>query len=351
MRNISKLVRPHILSMKPYSSARDEFKDFDKNLVFLDANESPFTNGLNRYPDPQQVTVKTQLARLKNLNQEQIFLGNGSDEVLDLIFRVFCDPNTDYVITLPPTYGMYGVLAETNQIQNKEILLTTDFQPDTNTILKASNSHSKLLFLCSPNNPSGNDFHKDLVLELIQNFPGIVVIDEAYVDFAQRPSWTNYLAEFENLIVVQTLSKAHAHAGIRLGMALASPQIIGYLNKIKPPYNINQLTQLAAVKVLQKTNEITEQVKVLLDEREQLSVFLSTINFVEKVFPSEANFLLVKMDNAQLRYQQFLERGVVLRDRSKQPLCENTLRITIGTPEENRVLREAFKRIERETQS
>lgn len=344
-KDIKNLVRPHIHTMKPYSSARDEFKEFDKAFVFLDANESPFSNGLNRYPDPQQYALKSQLAKLKNLNPDQILLGNGSDEVLDLIYRVFCEPKTDHVITLPPTYGMYGVLAETNQVENKEILLTPDFQPDTDTILKTANARSKLLFLCSPNNPSGNDFEQQTVLKLLQNFPGIVVIDEAYVDFADRSSWINYLSQFKNLIVVQTLSKAYAHAGIRLGMAFASPEIIGYLNKIKPPYNVNQLTQLSAWRALQNTDLITEQLKVLLSERNKMSAFIKTISFVKRVFPSDANFLLVKMDDAPLRYRQFLAQGIVLRDRSKQPLCENTLRITIGTPEENVKLQEAFKNI------
>lgn len=338
-------MRSHILSMKPYSSARDEFKEFDKVMVFLDANESPFTNGLNRYPDPQQHTLKNQLAKLKKVNPDQILLGNGSDEVLDLIYRVFCEPKTDHVITLPPTYGMYAVLAETNQVENREIRLTANFQPDADVILKTANSQSKLLFLCSPNNPSGNDFDKESVLRLVQNFPGIVVIDEAYVDFAERPSYLEYLPQFENLIVVQTLSKAFGHAGIRLGMAFASPEIIEYLNKIKPPYNINQLTQLAAIKAVQNAEEVSDQIQVLLSERKKMTAFLKTINFVKKIFPSDANFLLVKMDDAQRRYQQFLAQGIVLRDRSKQPLCENTLRITIGTPEENVKLQQAFKSI------
>lgn len=344
-KDIKPLARPHILSMKPYSSARDEFKEFDKAMVFLDANESPFTNGLNRYPDPQQHALKSQLAKLKNLNPDQILLGNGSDEVLDLMYRVFCEPKTDHVITLPPTYGMYAVLAETNQVENREIRLTANFQPDADVILKTANSQSKLLFLCSPNNPSGNDFDQQTVLKLLENFPGIVVIDEAYVDFADRDSWTNYLSQFENLIVVQTLSKAYAHAGIRLGMAFASPEIIGYLNKIKPPYNVNQLTQLSAWRALQNTDEVAGQIKVLLSERKKMSAFLKTINFVKKVYPSDANFLLVKMDDAPRRYQQFLAQGIVLRDRSKQPLCENALRITIGTPEENVKLQAAFRSI------
>lgn len=337
-RSLTTLLRPHILSMKPYSSARDEFQDYLSDRIFLDANENPYPNGLNRYPDPYQKEVKSLLAQQKGLHPNQLLLGNGSDEVLDLIFRVFCEPGRDHIFTLPPTYGMYSVLAEVNQVENKEILLTTDFQPDTAAILKEVNAHSKLLFLCAPNNPTGNDFEEDAIEKLLNDFPGIVVIDEAYIDFSPRRSYTGLLNAYKNLIVVQTLSKAYAHAGIRLGMAWSSPEIIGYLNKIKPPYNVNQLTQQQALICLKDIQKVRNEVEIIKKEREKLSAFFRQLDFVAKVYPSDANFILLKVDDAQKRYRQFLENGIVVRNRSQQPRCENTLRITVGTAEENQKL-------------
>ena len=333
--DIKRLVRENVKNLKPYSSARDEFKDFGSDMVFLDANENPFDNGLNRYPDPQQQNLKTLLAESKEVTNPQVLLGNGSDEVLDLIFRAFCEPGIDNVITLPPTYGMYKVLAATNAVENIEVLLTDDFEPDVDAILDQTNSRTKLLFVCSPNNPTGNSFTAVRIEKLLKEFEGIVVIDEAYIDFSTENSWIKRLRDFPNLIVTQTLSKAYGMAGIRLGICYASEEIIQTLNKIKPPYNVNELTQQKAMERVTDRNAVLQEVNNILTERETLEKSLSSVGFIEKIFPSNANFILVKVDDANLRYQQLISKGIVIRNRSTQPLCENTLRFTVGTPEEN----------------
>lgn len=336
--NLQNLVRPNVAGLKPYSSARDEFKSTGEDMVFLDANENPFATDVNRYPDPQQRTLKSKLATLKNVDPAGILLGNGSDEVLDLLFRAFCEPGIDNVISLPPTYGMYKVLADINNIENREILLTGDFEPDVDAILENTDANTKMLFLCSPNNPTGNSFKKENILKLLNNFKGLVVIDEAYIDFAEGESWINSLENFPNLVITQTLSKAYGLAGIRLGICYASQEIIKILNKIKPPYNVNELTQRRALKRLSDINIVEEEITGILKERELLFKVLLQVEFVEKVYPSQANFILIKVDDANKRYAQLLEKGVVIRNRSSQPLCENTLRITVGTSEENRQL-------------
>jgi histidinol-phosphate aminotransferase len=324
--------------MQPYSSARDEFKDFKQQMIFLDANENPFENGVNRYPDPQQKTVKSALADLKNSNENQILLGNGSDEVLDLLFRAFCEPNVDNVITLPPTYGMYGVLANLNAIENKEILLDNDFQPDVVSILKNTDERTKMIFLCSPNNPTGNSFSEESIMEILTQFNGLVVIDEAYVDFSEQESWVKKMDDYPNLVITQTLSKAYGMAGIRLGILYASVEIISVLNKIKPPYNINELTQQKAVSRIKNSNFILKEISLIKEQRTILLKQLIQVKFIETLFPSEANFILVKVDDALKRYNQLLEKGIVIRNRTSQPLCENCLRITIGTKQENEQL-------------
>ena len=342
---LENLVRKNIKDLKPYSSARDEFKEFDKEMVFLDANENPFENGVNRYPDPQQTTVKKELSALKNVPLNQILLGNGSDEVLDLIFRAFCEPKQDNVITLPPTYGMYKVLANINNIEEKEVLLTEFFEPKVDEILNAANKNSKILFLCSPNNPSGNSFSNEVVEELLTKFNGLVVIDEAYIDFSAQQSWLTRLNEFPNLVITQTLSKAYGMAGIRLGICYASKEIIAILNKIKPPYNVNELTQQKALKRLLTKNKVQNEINDILEQRSKLIEKLNEISFVEKIYPTDANFVLVKVDDAVKRYNQLIERGIVIRNRTTQPLCENTLRFTIGTKKENKLLIKALKEI------
>jgi histidinol-phosphate aminotransferase len=336
--DIQDLIRPTIKALKPYSSARDEFQGNSSGMVFLDANENPFENGVNRYPDPQQRKLKAILSEIKNISTKNILLGNGSDEVLDLIYRAFCEPNHDNIITLPPTYGMYSVLANINAIDIKEVQLDEHFQPKVDDIIKCSNQNSKLLFLCTPNNPTGNSFRPQSVERLINEFKGIVVIDEAYIDFANDESWSTRLNEFPNLIVTQTLSKAYGMAGIRLGICFASEEIISVLNRIKPPYNVNELTQKKAIELLKDKSITATQIKSILSERDALISELNTIKFVSKIYPSDANFVLAKVDDATKRYNQLIKTGIVIRNRTTQPGCENCLRFTVGTPKENEKL-------------
>jgi histidinol-phosphate aminotransferase len=342
--DINSLVRENVKAMKPYSSARDEFEDFDTaDMIFLDANENPFENGVNRYPDPQQASVKSVLANQNGVDKNQILLGNGSDEVLDLLFRAFCEPKIDNVITLPPTYGMYGVLANLNAVENREVLLSNDFQPQLEEIMKAVNKNTKMIFLCSPNNPTGNTFSEESVQYLLNNFNGLVVIDEAYIDFTDKDSWIQKINTYPNLIITQTLSKAYGLAGIRLGICYASAAIIAVLNKIKPPYNVNELTQQRALDRLENPKQIKEEISSIIAQREELLKVLNEVNFVSKIYPTEANFILIKVDNANQRYDELIAKGIVIRNRTTQPLCENTLRLTIGTAEENQKLIAALK--------
>ena len=344
--NIINLVRDNVKRMKPYSTARDEFEDFDMaDIIYLDANENPYENGVNRYPDPQQSNVKSVLATLNKVSKNQILLGNGSDEVLDLIFRAFCEPKVDNVITLPPTYGMYGVLANLNAIENREVLLSSDFQPKLEQIMREVDSNTKIIFLCSPNNPTGNSFSQENVRYLLKNFEGLVVIDEAYVDFAEKESWLNKLSDYPNLIITQTLSKAYGLAGIRLGICYASADVISILNKIKPPYNVNELTQRRALDRLGETEKINFEIASIVRQREVLLKILPNLKFVKKTYPTEANFILIKVDDANKRYNELIAKGILIRNRTTQPLCENCLRLTIGTEEENKKLIEVLKQI------
>ena len=344
--NINNFIRENIKSMQPYSSARDEYKDAtSEEMIFLDANENPFENGVNRYPDPQQHSVKDLLAAIKNINKKNILLGNGSDEVLDLIFRAFCEPKIDNVITLPPTYGMYSVLANINAIENKKVLLTDNFQPKVEQILNTVDRNSKILFLCSPNNPSGNSFSLDKVEELLQEFNGLVVIDEAYIDFSENKSWLERLEEFPNLVITQTLSKAYGLAGIRLGVCYASEEIIAVLNNIKPPYNVNELTQQKAIARLIKVDEVEKEIAEIINQRNLLVSSLKEISFINIIYPTECNFVLVKVDDANKRYKQLIEKGIVIRNRTTQALCENCLRFTVGTELENEKLIKVLQEI------
>ena len=334
--NIDFLVRNNVKKMFSYSSARDDFKDeFDMKLIYLDANESPFDNIINRYPDNKHTELKKVISDIKNVNVNQVIFGNGTDEILDLIVRVFCKPSEDKIITLPPTYGMYDVIAKTNGVENIEIPLKSDFSIDKNEILKLSSNSIKVLFLCSPNNPTGNSFNTNDLTALIKGFKGIVVVDEAYIDFSSKQSLISLIKDNNNLIITQTMSKAYGMAGIRLGMGFSNEKIINYLNKIKPPYNINVLTERKALEELNKIDEIEKNISIVLDQRSLLISCLEKLDFVEKIYKSDANFLLVKVDNANLRYNQLLEKGIVVRNRSNQPLCQNCLRITIGTKNEN----------------
>jgi histidinol-phosphate aminotransferase len=340
---IKDLIRENIKSLEAYSSARDEFKAMSSEFVFIDANENPFDTGLNRYPDPQQTLVKEALSKLKGISEEQILLGNGSDEVLDLIFRVFCEPRVDNVIVLPPTYGMYEVLANINAIELVKIPLVENFQPNVKEIIKGQDAKTKLLFLCSPNNPTANSFDANKIETLIKEFNGIVVIDEAYIDFSIEDSWLCRLDEFPNLIVTQTLSKAYGLASIRLGICYASKEIISILNKIKPPYNVNQLTQDVALQSLFNQEKVKNEIAIIISERNQLIRDLQNVEIVEKVYPSDANFLLVQVDDATLRYKQLVKLGIITRNRTTQILCDNCLRFTVGTPDENKKLINTLK--------
>ncbi len=341
--NLNNITRENIKGLSPYSSARDEYVSDGSTMVFLDANENPFENGVNRYPDPQQRSLKTILAAQKGIKEENILLGNGSDEVLDLLFRAFCEPKQDNIITLPPTYGMYKVLSGINLVENREVLLTTAFQPNIAEIKKTIDEHTKLLFICSPNNPTGNSFSTAIIEELLNSFNGLVVIDEAYIDFSSEESWASKLADYPNLIVTQTLSKAYGMAGIRLGLCLASVEIIAVINKIKPPYNVNQLTQDKAIERVSDQKAVQTEVASILEERAKLMETLKTISFVSTIYPTDANFILTKVDDATLRYTQLLEKGIVVRNRTTQPLCENTLRFTVGTSEENNIVITALR--------
>ena len=343
--DLQKLVRSHIADLQPYSSARDEFDPVEREVVYLDANENPFDNGVNRYPDPQQRKLKEVIARRRGVAANQLLLGNGSDEVLDLIFRAFCIPNQDKIIVMPPTYGMYRVLANINCVSLTEVPLNNDFQLVTKKIINQISSQTKAIFLCSPNNPSGNSFRREDILTLLQSFTGLVVIDEAYIDFSTQKSLVSELSSYPNLIITQTLSKAYGLAGIRLGICIASEEIVDILNKIKPPYNINSLTQERAISALKDWDTTQEQITQLIAERKGLFAQLEKISFVEKVYPSDANFLLVRVDDANKRYAQLIQNDIVVRNRSKQVGCENCLRFSVGTPQENEILIETLNRL------
>ncbi|AXT59806.1 histidinol-phosphate transaminase [Aquimarina sp. AD10] len=336
--NIDQIIRENVKGLKPYSSARDEYVSDGSDMIFLDANENPFENGVNRYPDPQQRSLKAVLAEQKKVSVKNILLGNGSDEVLDLLFRAFCEPKKDNIITLPPTYGMYKVLANINNIEEQEVLLSDNFEPNVEEILNRVTVNTKIIFLCSPNNPTGNSFPENTIIEILESFKGLVVIDEAYIDFSDKESWIVKIKSYPNLIVTQTLSKAYGLAGIRLGVCYSSEDVIAVLNKIKPPYNVNELTQQRALERVLNQEQVQQEVSEILEQRTYLEKTLSALSFVIKVYKSDANFILVKVDDANKRYDQLLEEGIVVRNRSTQPLCENTLRFTVGTVEENKRL-------------
>lgn len=334
--DIDSLVRKNIQRLKPYSSARDEFQGTAS--VFLDANENPSPSPYNRYPDPLQKELKSKISSIKKVTPENIFLGNGSDEPIDLLFRAFCEPGIDNVVIPQPTYGMYSVSANINNIQIKQVSLTPDFDLDVTAIKNYWDNNSKLLFLCSPNNPSANLLSSEKIIELVNSFHGLVIVDEAYIDFTNQQSFSQRLNEFNNLVILQTLSKAWGLAAIRLGMCFANKAIIQVLNKIKSPYNISMLTQQIALKELEMEHRKEKWVKEILDERENLIQQLKSIKSVINVYPSDANFVLAKMKDAKLMYQKLIEREIVVRDRSSVILCDNCLRITVGTKTENQKL-------------
>ncbi len=344
MFNLTDIIRPNVLKMKPYSSARDEFKG--EASIFLDANENNLGSlageNYNRYPDPHQKALKARIAELKDVQPEQIFLGNGSDEAIDLLFRMVCRPGQDTMLHLPPTYGMYEVSANLNDVALEAVQLTPDFQIPVQDLLAKVKPSTKIIFICTPNNPTGNAIDTTSIEEVLRSFDGLVVLDEAYVDFGDSPSWTTRLAEFPNLVVLQTFSKAWGMAGLRLGLAFASAEIISVLDKIKPPYNINEATQELALKALSRTEALKDMVEEIVQERTLLMQTLPTLPTVEKVFPSDANFILVQVQDANGLYLHLLAQGIVVRNRSSLPGCEGCLRISVGTLEENQRLLKAI---------
>lgn len=338
--NLDKLVRDNIRKMTPYSSARHEFSGAAS--VFLDANENPFgsplANNYNRYPDPGQLEVKQKISAIKGVPVQNIFLGNGSDEAIDLLFRIFCEPGSDNVVIFPPTYGMYEVCAEINNVGVKKIPLTTDFQLDLGRIESEIDPFTKLIFICSPNNPTGNSIHRADIEVVLNNFDGLVVVDEAYINFARQKTMIAELTEYPNLVILQTLSKAWGLAGLRMGMAFAGEPVIRLMNQVKYPYNINTASQELALEALEQVSTVNDWIQLVAEERDALKTALGGLPFVKKVYPSDANFLLVQMDDAKERYKQLAAKGIIVRDRSNVVLCDDCLRITIGTPEENEKL-------------
>ena len=333
MKTLKELTRPTIWNLKPYSSARDEYQGKEAS-VFLDANENPY----NGYPDPLQREVKELLAPLKGVKPENIFLGNGSDEAIDLIYRAFCEPRIDNVVAIDPTYGMYSVCAAINDVEYRRILLDAQYAFSADALLAAADAHTKAIFLCSPNNPTGNSLDREEIVKVLKGFNGLVVLDEAYIDFSSAQGFARELETFPNLIIFQTFSKAWGSAGIRLGMAFASPEIIAIFNKIKYPYNVNQLTQLQAVEMLRKGEEVEHWVKILIEERERMMNDFKNLPLVEHIYPTDANFFLAKVTDAKAIYDYLVDEGIIVRNRSSIALCRDCLRITVGTPVENEKL-------------
>lgn len=342
---LQKLIRPNILALAPYSCARDEFKG--EASVYIDANENPYNNGLNRYPDPRQWQVKELLAPLKGVRKEQIFLGNGSDEAIDLVYRIFCVPGKDNVVAPAPTYGMYQVCAEINDVEYRAVPMQAEtFALDIEGMAAQVDANTKVLWICSPNNPSGNAYSEEELVAILERFSQlVVVIDEAYIDFSSIPSMTKYLDKYNNLIILQTFSKAWGHAAMRLGIAYASEEIIYFFNNVKYPYNVNEMTQQQAVKVLGDVKKKERQVAEVLAQRDILKELLSTLPCVEKIYPSDANFLLVRVNDAPAIYQYLQGKGIIVRNRHKVQLCQNCLRITVGTPAENAELFNSLKEV------
>lgn len=341
MKPLQELVRPNIWQLKPYSSARDEYHG--DASVFLDANENPYNSPFNRYPDPMQWRVKEKIATLKGVGKECILLGNGSDEPIDLMIRAFSEPGKDNIVAIDPTYGMYQVAADVNGVEYRKVKLSEDFEMDADAVLGATDARTKLIFLCSPNNPTGNELNREDIVKIMRGFDGIVIVDEAYIDFSSRSSIVTELPQYPNLVVLQTFSKAWGSAGIRLGMAFASPEIIAVLNKIKYPYNINLLTQQQALHMLEEAGAVKEWVGILLRERDVLVKELEQLPSIRKIYPSQANFILVRVDDANAAYDYLVKKGIIVRNRNTVSLCRGCLRITVGTPEENKILVEALK--------
>lgn len=344
MKPLQQLTRPNIWSLAPYSSARSEYSGRIAN-VFLDANENPYNAPYNRYPDPLQHEVKAILSNIKGVPEECIFLGNGSDEAIDLVYRCFCEPGKDNVVAICPTYGMYEVCADINNVEYRNVMLDERYQIDADRLLAACDDNTKVIWLCSPNNPTGNNLDREEVVKVVTQFQGLVVVDEAYIDFSNETSIVRQLYKYPNLIVLQTMSKAWGSAAIRLGMAFASKEIIDLYNKVKYPYNINELTQKQALQRLSDTHAVEQWVKILLLERDRMMLAFSELRICQQVYPSDANFFLAKVDDAQQTYDYLVDRGIIVRNRTRVKLCQNCLRITIGTKDENNELLGALRSI------
>lgn len=342
MFSLKDIVRPNIWALTPYSSARDEYQGKEAH-IFLDANESPYNSPYNRYPDPLQHDLKRQLAVIKDVRPEQIFLGNGSDEAIDLVFRIFCTPGRDNIVTIDPSYGMYEVCANINDVECRKVRLDEHFDIQADRLLEVCNQNTKAIILCSPNNPTGNTLNAREIRRVIENFSGVVVIDEAYSDFSSQPQWRKQIDRYPNLIVLNTLSKAWASAGIRLGMAFAQEDIIRLYNKVKYPYNVNILTQHQAQEILSRQQDVREWVRLILSERVSLMYAVKELDICREIFPTEANFFLARFDDADRVYNYLVEQGIIVRNRSRVALCDNCLRITIGTPQENTALIAALR--------
>ena len=336
MKTLQELIRPNIWSLAPYSCARNEFTG--EASVFLDANENPYNQPFNRYPDPLQVQLKEKIAALKGVRPTQIMLGVGSDEPIDLIFRIFCEPAQDNVVAINPTYGMYGVCADINNVAYKQVNLNDDFSLDAQNVLDACDANTKVIFLCSPNNPTGNSLERSEIEKIVTGFEGIVVIDEAYIDFSNEPSWLASLNAYPNIIVLQTFSKAWGMAALRCGMAFASEDIIAFFNKVKYPYNLNLLTQEAVLKQVEAVEQKNKWVETLLEERSKMIANLQNLPLVKLIYPTDANFVLAKVDDANKTYNYLVNKGIIVRNRNSVTLCQGCLRITIGTPQENQEL-------------
>jgi len=345
MKPLEQLVRPNIQRLEPYSSARNEYSGREAH-VFLDANENPYNAPLNRYPDPLQEELKAKMAKVKQVKAEQIFLGNGSDEAIDLCYRCFCEPGKDNVVAIEPTYGMYRVAADINDVEYRPVMLDEQFQTTADDLLAATDNHTKIVWICSPNNPTGNVINDEEVERLISRFEGIVVVDEAYSDFSQHPTFRRRLDAHPNLIVLNTMSKAWGCAAIRLGMAFTSKEIVAIFNKVKYPYNVNLLTQEQAMKALDDPFEVDSWVKIILQERARLISAFRLLPICEKVFPTDANFFLARMTDAQKIYDYLVDEGIIVRNRTRVALCDNCLRITVGSKGENQELLAALRKYE-----
>lgn len=346
--DIQRFFRKSLLEISPYKSAREEYNDEGRDMILLDANESPFSSTTNRYPDPMQSDLKEEIASWKNVESDQLYLSNGSDEFISQIIVACCEPGRDHIITLPPTFGMYKVSARIHGVEVKEVPLNQDFQLNTSAILESADEKSKIIFIPTPNNPTANSFEYIAIKKIIEEFPGLVVVDEAYIEFTNKESLTKLLSKYSNLIVCQTFSKAQGMAGIRLGMAFAQAELIKYINRIKAPYNLNSLTIEVAFKRLREQDQIRKNVNYLIRERKRIEKLLNEISFIKKIYPSDANFVLVVVDNSDLRYKQLLDLNIVVRNASKNLDCENTLRISIGLVKENNALITALHKMEKQ---